>query len=197
MSAFHLSFTTSALDSIKLSPPSCSVEQISPTDVHALFISRSFTRSETEEKSVLNNVYSFFRATWELIQGKKHSDPDPITIGTGISRLDIPGLFTRSLVKNIDEPRRLYDTFLKTKIVDLSEVAIPYLNKNRPKMLYPATTNAIAARFDLGTERKDTGKSVWDMVDTNDFIAIRNRVLGETEVLWKIYNAMVGKIFER
>ena len=64
-------------------------------------------------------------------------------------------------------------------------------------MLYPATTNAIAARFDLDTERKDTGKSVWDMVDANDFIAIRNRVLGETEVLWKIYNAMVGKIFER
>ena len=58
-------------------------------------------KTEAEEKSVLNNVYSFFRATWELIQGKKHSDPDPITIGTGISRLDIPGLFTRSWVKQI------------------------------------------------------------------------------------------------
>ena len=149
-----------------------------------------------EEKGVLHEVYSFFLDTWKLIADKKPSDPDLITIGTGISRLDIPGLYARSVVVGLDQPNRLYETFLKTKIVDLSEASIPYFDKNRPRLLYPVATNSIAKRFGLGSERKETGKSVWDMADAEDFDGIRNRVSAEVEVLWKIYGAMVKKIFK-
>ena len=151
----------------------------------------------TKEKGRLEAVYRFFKDSWNKTGGGSQHDPDLVAIGTGISRLDLPGLYTRSLVHAVDGMAPLYETYLKTKIVDLSEVAIPYMNKKRPRMLYPVTTNSIATRFGLGTERKDSGKTVWDMADSADFEGIRERTISEIEVLKKIYWVFVENIFSR
>ncbi len=89
----------------------------------------------------------------------------------------------------------LHSKMKEYKTVQLPKESIIMLDRNMPKLLYPATTNSIAARFGLGVERKETGKSVLDMVNANDFISIRKRVSAEIDVLWKIYNAMVKEIF--
>lgn len=149
-----------------------------------------------KEKSRLQQVYSFFRESWGLLSYKSQNDPDLITIGTGISRLDLSGLYTRSMINSIDNIPNLYETYMKTKIVDLSEAGIPYMNRNRPRLLYPVSTNSLAARFNLETNRKDTGKTVWEMADAGDFKGIEARTESEVGVLRMLYDAMVNKIFE-
>lgn len=151
--------------------------------------------SENEEKGALAEVYAFFNEHWRQLGNKTESAPDLITIGTGISRLDLPGLYARSILLRIDEGPNLYETYLKTKVVDLSEVAIPYFNKNRPRLLYPITTNSIVRRFGIDESLKTTGKGVWEMADENDFEGIKNRVRSEVETLSKIYLRLVKEIF--
>ena len=151
--------------------------------------------NENEEKGALTEVYAFFNERWQKLADKRDSVPDLITIGTGISRLDLPGLYARSIILGIDDGPKLYETYLKTKVVDLSEVAIPYFNKNRPNLLYPVTTNSIVNRFKIEGGLKTTGKGVWEMADENDFEGIRNRVRSEVEALSKIYFRLVKEIF--
>lgn len=151
--------------------------------------------NENEERKALAEVYAFFREHWQKLAGKRESVPDLITIGTGISRLDLPGLYARSILLGIDDGPKLFDTYLKTKVVDLSEVAIPYFNKNRPNLLYPITTNSIMRRFKIDGDLKTTGKSVWGMVDENDFDGVKNRVRSEVDTLSKIYFRIVEEIF--
>ncbi|MHB1742881.1 MAG: hypothetical protein ACYCSA_10015 [Thermoplasmataceae archaeon] len=78
--------------------------------------------------------------------------------------------------------------------MDLSEATIPYMNRNRSRMLYPVTTNGISARLRLPEERKETGKCVWEMADSGDFDGIRKRVQYEIRVLQMIYKKMVDRI---
>lgn len=151
--------------------------------------------SDQEEERVLKEVYLLFNKYWQQLGEKRDNVPDLITIGTGIARLDIPGLYVRSSLLKIDEYAKLYETYLKTKIVDLSEVAIPYLNKGRPKLLYPVATNSIMRRFGINEDLKSSGKSVWDMADENDFEGIKKRVRGEVSALSKIYWKLAGEIF--
>lgn len=130
-----------------------------------------------------------------MLEGKDNSDPDLITIGTGISRLDLPGLCVKSLTHLLDKSANLYKTFMKTKIVDLTEVAIPYLDKNTPRMLYPVATNRIVNRFKIDAPGKETGKNVWDMVDSGNLDGVKLRTAEEVKVLTNIYNKLVEQIF--
>ena len=148
-----------------------------------------------EEKSAIQKTYSFFKDSWKLLEGKDHMDPDLITIGTGISRLDLPGLFVKSQAHNLDSIANLYETFMKTKIVDLTDTAIPYLNLYTPRMLYPVATNRIVSRFKIDAQRKETGKSVWDMVDSGNLEGVKFRTSEEVKVLTKIYQKLVEQIF--
>lgn len=151
--------------------------------------------SPDEEKSKLKETYDYFTQSWELIRGKSDKDADLITIGIGNSRLDLPSLYAKSMLFEIDNPVMLYEVYLKTKPVDLSDVAIAYIDRNRPRLMYPITANTMASRFGSGSERKESGKSVWDMVESNDFKSIKERVRGEVSSIWNIYNAMLSKIF--
>jgi hypothetical protein len=117
-----------------------------------------------------------------------------IVIGIGISRFDIPALFTRSLLKHIDTVENLFEPYLKTKIVDLGDVGISLFTKNPQPVLYPTTANALAARLGIG-ESKESGKSVWDMYDSGDFEGIRNRTAHEVEIAMKIASKITRRQF--
>ena len=151
--------------------------------------------SKDEEKRVLSDSYSFFKKTWQMIEGKNSNVPDLVTLGTGITRLDLPGLYTKCQYYAIDSKDILYETLMKTRAVDLSDVAIPFFNRGRPEMLYPITTNSIVGRLKVNAERKNTGKSVWEMVDTGDIDAVKRRTSEEVDTLIKIYDSMVKHIF--
>lgn len=152
--------------------------------------------TDSGERSALRKTYSFFSDSWKMLEGKDNSDPDLITIGTGISRLDLPGLYVKSLTHGLDKSANLYETFMKTKIVDLDEAAIPYLDKNTPRMLYPVATNRIVSRFKIDAPRKETGKKVWDMIDSGNLDDVKLRTAGEVKVLTNIYNKLVEQIFK-
>lgn len=52
-------------------------------------------------------------------------------------------------------------------------------------------------RFNIHSERKESRKNVWDMIDSNDFEGVKIRVRGEVPTVWDIYNAVLFKIFRR
>jgi hypothetical protein len=116
-----------------------------------------------------------------LIEGKSKDNPDLIVMGTGVSRFDIPMLFVKSLLNEIDSPEKLYETFFKTKMVDLGDVGIGLfpLSSNFP-VIYPKTTNAITTRLKIPV-RKTSGKSVWDLYDGGEFDGIKERTLEEVK----------------
>lgn len=135
------------------------------------------------EKATLQQIYNYFNDSWKLLEGKTDKNPDLILVGTGISRHDIPTLYVRSAMHHVDNEARLYETYFKTKIVDLGDVGIPFFRKHqRIFQIYPKPTNALKARFGLQTRgRKDTGKSVWELYEDKKFDAIRERTASEVE----------------
>jgi hypothetical protein len=148
------------------------------------------------EKATLTEIYSFFKQSWNLLDGKTDQNPDLILIGTGISRHDIPTLYMRSLKHNIDSQEALYETYFKTKVVDLGDAGI-LLFRNNPKIypMYPKTTNALMSRIGLQTQvRKETGKNVWELYELGQYDAIKERTLSEVENAVKITNRITSMI---
>jgi len=144
--------------------------------------------SREEEKKTLQQIYNYFKESWKMIEGKTKEHPDLILVGTGISRFDIPAIYVRSTLHKIDSEAALYETYFKTKIVDLSDVGIPLFRKN-PNIyrLYPKTTNALKARFRI--ERpKTSGKTVWDLYEMGHFDAIKERTTTEVNEIIAIAN---------
>ena len=134
-----------------------------------------------DERNTLQQIYDYFRESWKLIEGKTEKNPDLILVGTGISRLDIPALYVRSAMHKIDSEAALYETYFKTKIVDLGDVGIPLFRSN-PTIyaIYPKTTNALISRLGL-PNRKPSGKTVWEMYDSKDFQGIESRTASEVD----------------
>lgn len=144
-----------------------------------------------EEKQTLEKIYSFFQESWKMIDGKSSRHPDLIVSGTGISRFDLPALLVKSMEHNIDSKENLFNTYFKTKIVDLGEVGIPLFSRNPSPVLYPKTANALVSRLGINA-RKASGKSVWDMYDGADYDGIKQRTLHELETCVEIARKLVS-----
>ena len=150
----------------------------------------------TEEKNTLSEIYSFFAESWKLLEGKTDQNPDLILIGTGISRHDIPTLYMRSVMHNIDNQEALYETYFKTKVVDLGDVGI-LLFRDNPRIypMYPKTTNALMSRLNLLSQsRKDSGKNVWELYESGQYDAIKERTKSEVENAVEITANIVSRI---
>lgn len=148
-----------------------------------------------EEKEKLSETYNYFKQSWDLLRGKMDRDADLITVGIGNSRFDLPSLFARSIFLGVDRPEMLYEVFLKTKPIDLSESTIPYFTWKGKRVLYPIVTNSMIKGFELNSQKKESGKRVWEMVEANDFESIKARVRGEVSDIWEIYNKLMKDIF--
>lgn len=149
-----------------------------------------------QEKETLASIYSFFVESWDKLRGKAPRHPDLILMGIGISRFDIPMIFLKSLRHEIDEPGKLYDVYLKTKMVDLGEVGIPFFPKAQNPVLYPKTTNSLMAAFNI-PERKTTGKSVWEMYDNGLYEEIKERTASEIQIVRQIANKITNRAITR
>jgi len=151
--------------------------------------------AKENEKATLQEIYNYINESWKMIEGKTASHPDLMLIGIGISRHDIPALYVRSVFHHIESETALYETYFKTKIVDLSDVGIAFFRGN-PAIypLYPKTANALAARFGTRTRdiqgRKVSGKSVWDLYDLGQFDEIKERTAAEVEDAIEIASKM-------
>lgn len=146
-----------------------------------------------DEFATLRLIYAYFKESWDLLKGKTQDHPDLIVMGIGVSRFDIPALFIRSFLKEIDTTEKLYDVYYKTKIVDLGDVGIPLFDRNQAAVLYPKTANSLCGRLGIQTS-KASGRNVWDMFDSNDFDGIRKRTDNEVRVAMSIASRIVGRI---
>ena len=145
------------------------------------------------ERELLLEIYNIFLAEWShlysgkriVISGKRLRDI--ITIGFGIGRVDLPALFVRSQLFEIDTSEKLYAVFLKTKVIDLG-TACTFLFPEDP-FLYPKSANEVAERISASKygAKKDAGKSVWKAYDEQDFEYIETRCAHEVHQIMSIY----------
>lgn len=148
-----------------------------------------------DEKNTLQQIYNYFNESWRMIERRMDKHPDLILIGAGISRFDVPTLYVRSALHHIDKEEALYETYFKTKIVDLCGVGIP-LFRNNPKIyaLYPKTSNALTSRLGI-PGRKMSGKTVWDLYESREFDTIKERTASEVEDAIKIASRIASGRF--
>ncbi len=141
------------------------------------------------EIEMLRQIFNFFQESWKPLEKKEPAQADLIAVGIGISRFDLPALFSRSLVHHIASRSELFSCYFHLKIVDLSDVGT--LLPPRPPVLYPRTANELARHFDLPIKKKSSGTTVWDLYDSGDYIGIESRTKEEVLNLIRIYTALV------
>ncbi|NJE49611.1 hypothetical protein [Thermococcus sp. 9N3] len=146
-----------------------------------------------QEKNLLEKIYLYFRESWtrwELLGGGPRLT-EPMVAGFGITRLDVPVLFIKSLVHRIAEPERLYDTYFKLRHFDLSVASAPLIPENKDrKVLSPVSQNwAVKNLFGDG-ERKPSGTTVWELYDEEEYQSIMERTRGEVELARRVYQEL-------
>ena len=127
--------------------------------------------NEDDEKRLVSKIYEYVKREWRNFDNTSSRQADLILCGLGISRLDIPVLYIRSMNYGVDEHEEIFYTLCKTKQVDLSNVAIPLIYGD---VLYPSNWNQICGRFRFN-RRKESGKSVWDYYDGKELSTIEKR----------------------
>ena len=146
-----------------------------------------------QEKNLLEKIYLYFRESWtrwELL-GKDPGLTEPMAVGFGITRLDIPVLFVRSLIHRIAEPERLYDTYFKLRHFDLSVASAPLIPENRNRKVLTPVSQNWAVRNLLGDgRRKPSGTTVWELYDAGEYQAIMERTREEVELARKVYQEL-------
>lgn len=148
------------------------------------------------EKAVLTRIYDFFQEAWKRLSNKDPWQADLIAVGLGISKFDIPVLFTRSLILGIARPEELFECYFKLKQVDLNVVGIGFSSqKTQNEVLYPKTANELLDRFGI-SKVKTSGMLVWDMYDAGDRQGIRarteNEVRDAVQIYWKMRKELLS-----
>ena len=144
-----------------------------------------------DEKDLLKTIFQYFQDSWDQIKEKEPRHADLILCGIGITRFDLPILYIRSIANKVSKPEKLFDLYFKTKPVDLSNVCIPFFN--REKVMYPKTANQILSRFNIDKE-KSSSMSVWQKYDEKDFDWIAQRTEEEVKDAITLYNLIFTKI---
>ncbi len=153
--------------------------------------------NEGNEKSVLNNIYHIFNQEW--MEQKHHRVKilhktlrDIITVGIGISRIDLPSLYIRSDFHRTKSRSRLFEIFLKTKVIDLSNTG-SFLFRNE-YILYPKTQNELLRILAPARKPKKGGKGVWKNYEKHNYKQIEARCKEEVRQILMMYENLQKKI---
>lgn len=150
-------------------------------------------KENNEEKRLVKKIYDYVKQEWRNFDGSSDRQADLILCGQGISRLDVPVLYIRSIYYGVDEPEEIFYTFCKTKQVDLSNVAIPLIYGD---LMYPSNWNQICGRFRFN-RRKESGKSVWDYYDQKALSTIEKRTEEEVQDCVEFYDYILKNYMTR
>ncbi|ASJ08189.1 hypothetical protein A3L11_02685 [Thermococcus siculi] len=149
---------------------------------------------EEREKKLLEKVYFYIRESWtrwEVLGQVLDKNPnltEPIAVGFGISRFDIPVLFVRSLKHEIADPAKLYETYFKLRQFDLSIAASPLIPERKyHRILGPVSQNWTVKNLLKEEDRKPSGTTVWELYDSGDYEKIKNRTWREVEATKEVY----------
>lgn len=152
---------------------------------------------EQNEKKLLAAIADLFQEEWHYQQGKKDvvlskRVNDIVTCGIAIGRMDLPSLYMRAQRHKLFPAPQIFETFMKTKVIDLSQVACFLFPKE--KTFYPKTANEITKRLEMKGKQKPSGKNVWTYYDDGDFQAIADRCRGEVESIVEVYHALQNRM---
>ncbi|MCF2141119.1 MAG: hypothetical protein K9W44_13755 [Candidatus Lokiarchaeota archaeon] len=144
------------------------------------------------EKSVIEKIYTIFQTEWNLRQKNhdviiKKRIRDSVTCGFSISRIDLPVLFLKGMLHKIAPFDQLFQTFLNTKVIDLSNTA-SFLFPNE-HVLYPKTQREVSRKLHIheSSFNKPAGSDVWTKYDDGDYDIIATRCRNEVEEIYSIY----------
>ena len=150
-----------------------------------------------DEKELLIDIMKYFESEFNR-QQNNHDNilqkrvQDIVTCGIGISRVDLPCLYIKSNQYQIAPKQKLFEIFLKTKCIELSNIAA-FLFPKEP-ILYPKTANEITKKLFPKSKYKPSGKIVWDYYDNGDLNAISQRCEQEVKDIVKIYKKLQNLI---
>ena len=145
-----------------------------------------------DEEAVLRAIYQYFQNAWSVLKGKSTDLADLMAVGVGISRFDVPVLFSRSLIAGIASRSQLFACYFKLKTIDLSEVGVAICPGD--PVLYPKTANQLAKALGL-PRKKQSGRRVWDLYDAEDFNAIETRTEAEVRDAVQIYDHLRERLY--
>ncbi len=153
-----------------------------------------------DERDVLERIYELFVKEWKHVKSTRNKVlgkriRDIITTGVGISRIDLPALFIRCDFHKVKSKPRLFEVFLKTKCIELSNTASFLFPEE--KTLYPKTANEITKILNPLAKRKKGGKSVWKYYDSQDYGKIQSRCEKEVKNMVSIYEKIKDKFKTR
>ena len=143
-----------------------------------------------KEKALLEKIYHYFRESWTRweVFGRDPHLTEPIVAGFGIARFDVPVLFSRSLKHEIADPTKLYDTYFKLRLFDLSVAAATIVPETEyPKVLAPVSQNWAVKHLIGNVERKPSGTTVWELYDQGNYEKIAERTRAEVEIAERVY----------
>ena len=153
-------------------------------------------KHDDSEADLLRAIKSLFEREWTRqveegakILGKRINDL--VLCGAGIAKLDLPGLYCRSVLHGIADPAELFELFFKSRPIELSNEA-SFLFPEEPH-LYPKTTKEIAGRLGL-KEEKGSSKTVWELYEAKEYEAIEKRTEAELRTVLKIYQGLQSAV---
>jgi len=161
-------------------------------DINRLELNNYWIWDYQNEKELLSAIYRCFISSWEHQKNKNGLELD--ICGIGISKFDIPALYIRCVMNNVDKSENLFDIFLKTHQIDLSNVAIPFID-DQPQ-LHPVSANRIYRKLEINKVKTTGGINVWEMYDNKEYSKIKERTMGEVRDCVIIFNRFSNSILK-
>lgn len=109
--------------------------------------------------------------------------------GIGISRSDLPALYTRMNALSISSPERLYHLLFGGQLIDLSISTLCQFKFNYPYFAYPKPKAELYQKY-LNGKQIEPGLKVLEFYDRSEFNEIESRTLEEVKDMIAVYKAM-------
>ena len=141
-----------------------------------------------DERGVLTAIYDLFETEWKSFLHPEQAGALMLS-GIGISHSDVPCLMTRIVAHEVADKNRLYDVIYGCRQLDLSVATFCQFSFNNSYFSFPKKKSELYQKY-LNGKRMESGKSVWDAYEAQDFSAIENRCVEEVNDCLAIYKAM-------
>jgi hypothetical protein len=140
------------------------------------------------EKAVLKKIHAILDKEWHCFE--KHPPLGSLMLcGIGISRSDLPALYTRMTALSIGSPERLYHLLFGGQLIDLSISTFCQFKFNYPYFAYPKPKAELYQKY-LNGKKIEPGLKVLDYYDNSAFNEIESRTLEEVKDMIAVYKAM-------
>lgn len=141
-----------------------------------------------DERGVLDAIYKHLEEEWKTFLHREQAGSLMLS-GIGISHSDIPCLMARMAAHDIAEKERLYDVIYGCRQIDLSLATFCQFSFNRNYFSYPKTKLQLYQKY-INGKRMESGRTVWNAYEEQDFSTIEQRCTEEVDDCLAIYKAM-------